>query len=102
MERDEIIETCIPISLSNKTWEQEVKSMAPRPHMSECIMALEAPGWRSDELNFSKAIDSLYGIRGRLQELLEHSLYVLNTTIGGDNGREEALDSTIREALELL
>lgn len=73
-----------------------------RPSFNECLMALEVPSFRSEDLGPEMAMIRLYEIRNALQRLLEHSLYVLNTTIGGDNGREEALHESITKALELL
>lgn len=93
MDRDEIVETCIPISMTRRQ----------APNLTECLVTLEGPPqWRSDELTHTKALDSAFFVRNALQELLEHSLYVLNTTIGGDGAREQELEDSIRKALELL
>lgn len=68
----------------------------------ECLMALETPSFRSEDLNPEMAVIHLYHIKGRLQDLLEASLSLLNSTTGGDGAREEVLDNNIRAALELL
>lgn len=93
-DREEIIDTCIPISMTRRQ---------PNLTLTECLVVLEGPpAWRSDEISHTKALDGAFHIKNRLQELLEASLSVLNTTIGGDSAREDALDDNIRAALELL
>lgn len=92
--REEFIDTCIPISMTRRQLNLT---------LTECLITLEGPPqWREDELSHSKALDGAFHIKSRLQELLEASLSLLNSTTGGDGAREEALDNNIRAALELL
>ena len=92
MERNEIIETCIPISLRNRT---------SKLTLSECLITLDAvPTWREDELNQTQAMDGACYIRNRLQELLEQS-YSLYHYIEEDS-RPDGLLESLQEALELL
>lgn len=92
-ERDEVIKEFVPISLGRRQ---------PQVTLTEIIMALEAPGFRSEDLDPTMAVIHLNTIKNLLQELTERSLTVLNTTIGGDNLREETLDSFLRQMQELL
>lgn len=89
--REEIVKTCIPISMTRRL----------DPTLTECLIVLEGPpAWHQDELTHTKALDSAFHIKNRLQELLEASYALILPMEAGD----EAITIYVhlKEALELL
>ena len=83
-DREEIIETCIPISLKARTWEEDKASMEKEASFEECISAIGAPGFHSEALSPEKAIIRLYSIKEGLEALVDSCIMVLNEV--GANG----------------
>jgi hypothetical protein len=91
-EREDLIKEFAPISLGRRQ---------PQVTLTEIIMALEAPGFRSEDLDPTMAVIHLNSIKNLLQELTERSLSLLQSP-----ERYEFTDITIagllKEAQDLL
>lgn len=93
MDREDLINEFAPVSLSRRL----------DPTLTECLVTLEGPpAWRQDELTHTKALDSAFHIKNRLQELIEASQQLLYTIPTEQTQKLITIHCSLGDALELL